>query len=271
MFVIKPVHGFGFPDFSELREYRELLYYLVWRDLKLRFKQTALGVGWAIIPLVFNIIVFSLIFGGLAKLPSEGVPYVVFSGIGLTAWGFFSKALSGACNSLLTGAGLSAKVYFPRILVTLSAIISSLMDFGISLILIFLLLFGFGIFPGWPILILPLFVLLGLLTALAAGLWLSALTVQFRDVGQGVGLLTTIWMYATPVAYSPTLLPKGVWSILYWINPMAVVVQGFRWALIGSSFPPFIPILISVFIVLVILATGLLYFHRVERTFIDLV
>jgi lipopolysaccharide transport system permease protein len=271
MFVIKPVHGFGFPNFKELHEYRELLYYLVWRDLKVRFKQTAFGVGWVIIPLVFNTVIFSLIFGGLAKLPSEGVPYAVFSAIGLTAWGFFSKALSGSSNSLLIGAGLSAKVYFPRIMVTFSTILSSLMDFAIALILIFLLMFGFGIFPGWQVLTLPLFILLGLVTALAGGLWLSALTVQFRDVGQGVGLLTTIWMYASPVAYSPTLLPKGILSTLYWINPMAVVVQGFRWALIGSSFPPVFPIIVSVSIVLVILITGLLYFHRVERTFIDLV
>jgi lipopolysaccharide transport system permease protein len=271
MFIIKPVQGFGLPDFRELLDYRELLYYFVWRDLKVRFKQTAIGIGWAIIPPVFNMVVFSVIFGSLAKLPSEGVPYTVFSFVGLTAWGLFAKALSGASNSLLTGAGLSAKVYFPRIMVTLSAILSSLVDFAIALVLMFILLLAFGIHPGWAVFTLPLFSLLGLLTAMAAGLWLSALTVQYRDVAQGVGLLTTMWMYASPVAYSPTLLPAGILGTLYWLNPMAVVVQGFRWALLGSSLPPILPMVISVVMVLVMLVTGFIYFHRAEKTFIDLV
>jgi len=271
MFTIQPVQGFGFPNFHELFEYRELLYYFVWRDLKVRFKQTAIGVGWAVIPPIFNMVVFSLIFGGLAKLPSEGVPYAVFSFTGLTAWGLFAKALSGASNSLLSGSGLSAKVYFPRLTVTFSAILSSLVDFAIALVLMFVLMLGFGIVPGWTALTLPLFIIFGLLTALAVGLWLSALTVQFRDVAQAVGLLISVWMYASPVAYSSTLLPKVWWSTLYWLNPLAIVVQGFRWALLGSSLPPLLPMLVSLLAVLFVLITGFVYFHRVEQTFIDLV
>jgi lipopolysaccharide transport system permease protein len=270
-FVMKPVQGFGFPNFRELYEYRELLFYFVWRDLKVRFKQTAIGVGWVILSPVLIMLIFTVIFGGLAKLPSEGMPYVVFSFTGLVAWGLFAKALSGASNSLLSGSGLSAKVYFPRLAVTLSTILSSLVDFAITFILLFIMLLGFGIFPGWAMLALPLFILFCLLTALAFGLWLSALTVQFRDVAHAVGLLTTVWLYASPVAYSPTLLPEGIWRTIYWLNPMAVVVQGFRWALLDSYLPPLLPLLVSISIVLIILVTGFIYFHRVEQTFIDLV
>ncbi len=271
MFVIQPVQGLPFPDFRELREYRELLYYFVWRDLKVRYKQTAIGVGWAVIPPIFNMLVFTLIFGGLAKLPSEGIPYAVFSLTGLTAWGLFSRALTGASSSLLGGSALSAKVYFPRLIGTISALVISLVDFAIAFTLLVLILFGFGIFPGWSAVALPIFIFLALLTALAAGVWLSALTVQYRDIAQAISLLTTMWMYASPVAYSPTLLPQGIVSTLYWLNPMAVVVQGFRWALLGSPLPPYPLMGISLLLVLGLLITGLLYFHRVEKTFIDLV
>jgi lipopolysaccharide transport system permease protein len=271
LFTIQPIKGWHFPDFHELREYQELLFYFVWRDLKVRYRQTVIGIGWAIIPPIFNMLIFTFIFGGLAKLPSEGVPYAVFSFTGLTAWNGFSKALTGSSNSLLSSYGLSAKVYFPRLLVTFSAILSSLVDLAISLVLLFILLFAFHIFPGWSALTLILFAFLGLLTAFASGLWLSALTVQIRDTTQAIGLLTTIWMYASPVAYTPTLLPEGIWSTLYWLNPMAIVVQGFRWALLDSFLPPLLPAIASVSIVLIVLITGLLYFHRVEKTFIDLV
>ena len=271
LFTIQPVKGWGFPNFHELREYQELLYYFVMRDLKVRYRQTIIGIGWAVIPPVFNMLIFTFIFGGLAKLPSEGIPYAVFSFTGLTAWTGFSKALAGAGSSLLSSYGLSAKVYFPRLLVTFSAIMSSLVDFAISLFLLFILLFAFHIFPTWSALAIILFAFLGLLTALAAGLWLSALTVRVRDTTQAIALLTTVWMYASPVAYSPTLLPSGLWSTLYWLNPMAIVVQGFRWALLGSFLPPLLPAIASTLIVLIVLVTGLLYFHRVEKTFIDLV
>lgn len=271
LFTIQPVKGWRFPDFHELREYQELLYYFVLRDLKVRYRQTIIGVGWAVIPPIFNMLIFTIIFGGLAKLPSEGIPYAVFSFTGLTAWSGFAKALVGTSSSLLSSYGLSAKVYFPRLLVTFSAILSSLVDFAISLVLLFILLFAFRIFPTWSALTLIPFTFLGLLTALAAGLWLAALTVQVRDTTQAIALLTTVWMYASPVAYSPTLLSGGIWNTLYWLNPMAIVVQGFRWALLGSFLPPLLPAIASIAMVLILLVTGLMYFHRVERTFIDLV
>lgn len=271
LFVFKPVHGLGFPNFKELYEYRELLYYFILRDVKVRYKQTGLGIAWAIIPPVFNMIVFSFLFGGLAKLPSEGVPYIVFSFTGLTAWGLFSKALTGGSNSLLSGAGLSAKVYFPRLTITLSSILSTVIDFFISFILMLVIIFSFGIKPGWTSLYLPFFIILGLCSAITASLWLSALTVQFRDVTQAVSLLLSVWMYASPVAYSPTLLPNIWWSKLYWINPIAVVVQGFRWSLLGSSMPPLWSFGTSSLIVILLMVSGLMYYHHVEQTFIDLV
>lgn len=271
IYVLEPLKGWSAPNFREIWEYRELLMFLTWRDLKVRYKQTALGVGWAIIPPVVNMVIFSVIFGQLAKLPSEGVPYPIFSFAGLVPWGFFSKALSGAGNSLLTGAGLSAKVYFPRLVISLSAILSSLVDSAISFLVLIGLMLWFHIMPGWGILALPFFLLLVVLAALAAGVWLAALTVQYRDVAQLSGLLITVWMYASPVAYSPTLIPGGIWSSIYWTNPVAVVVQGFRWALIGSEFPPYRMVIMSTLGVLLLLVSGLYYFQRVERTFIDFV
>ncbi len=271
LLTILPIKGWSLPDFRELLEYKELLYFLVWRELKVRYKQTAIGIGWAIIPPVFNMLIFTFIFGGLAKFPSEGIPYAIFSFTGLAAWSGFAKALTGASNSLLTGSGLSAKVYFPRLLIAISAILSSLVDFAISLVLLFILLIAFHIFPSWPALTLILFIFVGLLTAFAAGLWLSVLTVQIRDIREAVTLLISIWMFVSPVAYSPTLLSNGIWSTIYWLNPMAVVVQGFRWALLGSFLPPLLPTLASMMILFVVLVFGLLYFHRVERIFIDLV
>jgi lipopolysaccharide transport system permease protein len=271
IYVLEPPKGWSAPSLREIWEYRELLMFLTWRDLKVRYKQTALGVGWAIIPPVVNMVIFSVIFGQLAKLPSEGVPYPIFSFAGLVPWGFFSKALAGAGKSLLTGAGLSAKVYFPRLVISLSAILSSLVDSAIPFLVLSGLMVWFHIIPGWGTLTLPFFLLIGVLAALGAGVWLAALSVQYRDVAQLSEILITVWMYASPVAYSPTLIPGGIWSTIYWTNPMAVVVQGFRWALIGSEFPPSRMIIMSVLGVLLLLATGLYYFQRVERTFIDFV
>lgn len=271
MYVFEPPKGWSAPNFHEIWEYRELLFFMTWRDLKVRYKQTALGVGWAIIPPVFNMVIFSIILGSLAKLPSEGVPYPIFSFVGLVPWGLFSRALAGAGNSLLTGAGLSAKVYFPRLVITLSTVLSSLVDSAISFLVLIGLMLWFHIIPGWGTLALPFFILLGLLTALAVGVWLAALTVQYRDVAQLSGLLITFWMYASPVVYSPTLIPGGIWRTIYWMNPVAIVVQGFRWALIRSEFPPYEMVIMSTLIVLVLLVSGLYYFQRVERTFIDLV
>ncbi len=266
---IQPAHGWPAPNLRELWDYRELLLFLTWRDLKVRYKQTALGVGWAVIPSIVNMVIFSFIFGTLAKLPSEGAPYAVFAYVGLVPWGLFSMAFSGAGNSLISGASISAKVYFPRLVITLSSVLSSLVDSAISFLILLGLMLWFGSLPDWKAFILPLFALLAILTAIAAGIWLAALAAQYRDVAQAAGLLTTVWMYASPVAYSPTLLPAGIWSAIYWINPMAVVIQGFRWALIGSELPPVPMMVTSTALVIIFLVIGLFYFQRVERTFVD--
>jgi homopolymeric O-antigen transport system permease protein len=271
LFVIVPPVGWHAPDFYELWEYRELLLYLTWRDLKVRYKQTVLGIGWAIIPPLFNMVIFSVIFGGLAKLPSEGVPYVVFSFTGLVPWGLFSRAVSGASDSLLRGAALSAKVYFPRLIVVLSSVLSSLVDASIPFVVLIGLLAWTGIVPGLNAFTLPLFIAFGTLAALGIGIWLAALTVVYRDVAQVSGLVLTAWMYASPVAYSTTLLPAGLLRTVYWVNPVAIVVQGFRWALLGSEFPPPAMVIVSGTLVISLLVTGLYYFRRVEATFVDLV
>jgi lipopolysaccharide transport system permease protein len=271
MLVIEPPEGWSAPSFREIWQHRELLFYLTWRDLKVRYKQTALGIGWVIIPPIFNMLVISIIFGGLAKLPSEGVPYAIFAFAGLVPWGLFSRALTGAGNSLLSGAGLSAKVYFPRLTITFSSVLSSLVDSGITLVVLFGMLLWFGVSVTWSWLALVFFSALALLTALGVGVWLAALSVQFRDVAQLSSLLLTVWMYASPVVYSSTLLPGGVLRTLYWLNPMAIVVQGFRWSVLGSPLPPLSLAIVSMTGVLLALVSGLYYFQRVERTFIDLV
>ena len=271
MLVIEPPKGWSAPSFREIWQSRELLFYLTWRDLKVRYKQTALGVGWVIIPPIFNMLVISVIFGGLAKLPSEGVPYAIFSFAGLVPWGLFSRALTGAGNSLLSGAGLSAKVYFPRLTITFSSVLSSLVDSGITLVVLFVMLLWFGISVTWSWMAVVFFSALALLTALGVGVWLAALSVQFRDVAQVSSLLLTIWMYLSPVVYSSTLLPGGKLWTLYWLNPMAIVVQGYRWSVLGSPLPPLNLSIVSTAGVLLALVSGLYYFQRVERTFIDLV
>jgi lipopolysaccharide transport system permease protein len=266
---IQPVKGWSLPNWAEIWEYKELLYFLTWRDLKLRYKQTALGVGWAIIPSIVNMVIFSFVFGALAKLPSEGVPYAVFAYTGLVPWGLFSAAMSGASNSLITGAAISAKVYFPRLISVFSSVFSSIVDSLIPLVILFGLMLWFGIFPTERVVFVPLWLLFGALIAIAVGLWLAALSAQFRDVGQAVPLLVSIWMYASPVAYSPELLPTGSLSNLYWLNPMAIVIQGFRWTLLGSALPPTNMIIASITLVIILFFGGLLHFHRIEKTFVD--
>jgi len=269
--ILTPPKGWRFPDLAEIWGYRELLYYLTWRDIKVRYKQTVLGVGWALIHPIVNILIFSFLMGGLAKLPSEGVPYAVFACAGLVPWGFFSRAMTAAGGSLLGGAAISAKVYFPRMILTISAVLSSLVDSFLAFLVMFGLMFWFRISPNWNSLVIPLFLLLAVFAAMALGVWLAALSVQYRDVAQLSGLLITFWMYASPVVYSPTLLPDSWFGKLYWLNPMAIVIQGFRWGLLESSAPPLVPAILSILGVLGTLITGLLYFHRVEQTFIDLV
>jgi len=254
----------------ELWEYRELLYFLTLRDIQVRYKQAALGVAWAVIQPLLTMVIFSVVFGRLAKLPSDGIPYPVFSFVALLPWQLFSGALSRAGSSLVNNSQLITKIYFPRLVIPLSAVAAGLLDFVISLLVLFGLMIFYGIKPTWAILWLPLLILLALMTALAVGLWLSALNVQYRDVQHIIPFLIQAWMYASPVAYSSTLVPSGIWRVLYGLNPLAGVIQGFRWALLGSA-PPDGLFLVSVGVVLILLVTGLLYFQHMESSFADVV
>jgi lipopolysaccharide transport system permease protein len=268
--IIKPSRGWVSLKLHELWEYKELLYFLTWRDVKVRYKQAALGIAWAVIQPLMTMVIFSLIFGKLAKLPSEGIPYPIFSYAALLPWQLFSGAFTRVGTSLVGNANLLKKVYFPRLIIPLSAVAAGLVDFGISFVVLLGLMFYYAIVPTWAILWLPLLVLLALLTALSVGLWLSALNVQYRDVQHMIPFLVQVWMYASPVAYSATLIPKGFWRIIYGLNPLAGVIQGFRWALLGGN-PPDELMIVSVIMVIVLLVTGLFYFKRMEKTFADVI
>jgi len=261
-----------FPSISwkELWEYRELLYFLTWRDIKIRYKQAALGVGWAVLPPLLTMLIFSVIFGMLAKLPSEGVPYPLFSLAALLPWQLFSGALGRAGNSLVANSNLLTKVYFPRLVIPLSAILAGVLDFVISFVILLILMLVYQIRLSWAVLTLPLFVLLALAAALAVGFWLSALNVKYRDVQYIIPFLIQAWMYASPVAYSSELIPAGPWRVLYGLNPMAGVIQGFRWALLGSA-PPDGLFWASIAAVLVLLVSGFIYFEKMEEYFADVV
>ncbi len=276
LLVITPPTGWAALNLREVWQYRELLYFLAARDVSIRYKQAALGVGWAILQPLFQMLVFTVIFGRLAKLPSDGVPYALFSFVGVLPWQLFAGSLTRAGVSLVGSANLITKVYFPRLIIPFSSVGACLVDFAIS----FVILIGlFGWFswnttwhfhPGWPLLTLPLFILLAIMTSLAVSLWLSALNVQYRDIGQTIPFLVQIWMYASPVAYSASLVPAGKWRVIYGLNPMAGVIQGFRWALLGGH-PPDALLSASIAMVLVLLVGGLYYFKRMERTFADVV
>lgn len=268
--VIEPSRGWVSLRLHQLWQYRELMYFLAWRDVKVRYKQAALGVAWAIIQPLMTMVIFSVIFGQLAKLPSDGIPYPVFSYAALLPWQLFAGALQRAGTSLVGNANLLTKVYFPRLIIPISAVGAGLVDFAIAFVVLLGLMQWYGIMPTWTIVWLPLLTLLALATALAVAVWLSALDVQYRDVQHAIPFLIQAWMYASPVAYSAGLIPTGVWRVVYGLNPMAGVIQGFRWALLGGN-PPDELMTVSVAMVVVLLVTGLFYFRRMERTFADVV
>jgi len=270
VFRIEPAKGWTAVGFRELWQYRELLYFLIWRDVKVRYKQTALGAAWAIIQPLFMMIVFSLFFGRLARVPSDGIPYPVFSFCALLPWQLFAHALTESSNSLVGNQNLITKVYFPRLVIPLAAVLGGVIDFLIAFAILLLLMLYYGIVPGWAILTLPAFLLLAIATALGVGLWLSALNVQYRDVRYTINFLVQFWLFATPVAYPSSLIPEK-WRVFYGLNPMAGVVEGFRWALLGKSEPPGMMLWVSVVMVVLILTGGLYYFRRMEQEFADVV
>jgi len=268
--IYEPTHGWLSLRLGELWHYRELLYFLTLRDIKIRYKQTALGVAWAVLQPLITMVIFSVVFGELANLPSDGIPYPVFSFAALLPWGLFSGALQRAGTSLVSNSNLITKVYFPRLVIPFSAVAAGLIDFSISFIVFLGLMFFYKISFTWLIFTIPFFVILALLTALAVSLWLSALNVQYRDVQHMIPFLIQAWMYASPVAYSLDLIPTGPWRIIYGLNPLSGVIQGFRWALLGGN-PPDELMIISIAIVLLLLVSGLFYFRRMEKTFADVV
>ena len=268
--LIQPPAGWVPVNLHEVWEYRELLYFLTWRDIKVRYKQTMIGAAWAIIQPFFMMVVFSLFFGHLAKIPSDGIPYPIFVYCALLPWQLFAHALGESSNSLVANERLITKVYFPRLVIPIAAVCGGLVDFAISFVVLLGLMAYYGVVPGVAIVTLPLFVVLAVLTALAVGLWLSALNVQYRDVRYTLGFLSQVWLFATPVAYPSSLVPVP-WRALYGLNPMAGVVEGFRWALLGKAEPPGILLGVSTAVVLLILVGGLHYFTRMEEAFADLV
>src|SRR6266576_320074 len=267
---IAPSKGWVSLKLKELWEYRELLYFLMWRALKVRYKQTALGAAWAIIQPFFTMVVFSLFFGKLAKVPSDGVPYPIFSFAALVPWTFFANGLTQSSNSLVGSANLITKVYFPRLTIPIASVLSGIVDFVLAFIVLLGMMLYYGMLPTLNVLWLPLFLLLALVASLGVGLWLSALNVEYRDVRYVVPFITQFWLFVTPIAYPSSLL-REPWRTIYGLNPMVGVVEEFRWALLGTKTAPGPLIAVSSIAALVILVTGAFYFRRMEKTFADIV
>ena len=264
----KPSKGWVLPTFSELWEYRELLFFFVWRDIKVRYRQTILGGLWAILQPFFTMVVFSLFFGRLAKVPSDGLPYPIFSYAALVPWTFFATALTQASNSLVQNANMVKKIYFPRLTMPTATVLASVVDFALAFAVLLGMMLFYGLVPTIHIIWLPLFLLLALVTSLGVSLWLSAMNVQFRDVQYTIPFLTQAWLFVTPIAYPSSLLPEP-WRTLYGLNPMAGVVEGFRWALLGTNTAPGAMMIVSALVSLTLFVTGALYFRRMEQSFAD--
>jgi len=257
-------------DWSALWEYRELLYLLVWRDIKVRYKQTAIGVGWVLLQPLITMLIFTVIFGQLAKVPSDGVWYPVFTLTALLPWTYFSQAITRSGGSLVANANLVNKIYFPRLLLPLATIVAPLVDLALSLVLLFGLLAYAGIPLTWKVITLPAFILLAMLTAMGLSLFLSAINVRYRDVGHAIPFLVQVWMFVSPIVYPVSLVPEQ-WRLLYSLNPMVGVIEGFRWALLGKD-PPDPGVMAGSYIVLfVVLMAGTVYFKRMERQFADVI
>lgn len=267
---IAPSKGWVSLQLNELWGYRELLYFLIWRDIKVRYKQTVLGGAWAIIQPFFTMVVFSLFFGKLAKVPSDGIPYPIFSYAALVPWAFFANGLNQASNSLVGNSNLIKKVYFPRLSMPIASVLGGLLDFVLAFLMLIGMMFYYGMTPTLNVVWLPFFLMLTVITSLGASLWLSAMYVQFRDVRHIIPFLTQIWLFATPIAYPSSLLDEP-WRTIYGINPMVGVVEGFRWALLGTQAAPGPTIAFSIVVAIGLLLSGAFYFRRMEKTFADVV
>jgi len=267
---IKPSRGWVLPQIRDVWVYRGLLYFLVWRDLKVRYKQTVLGILWAIIQPFFLMVIFSVFFGRLARIPSEGIPYPIFAYAALLPWTYFAQSLNACNNSLVGNSHLITKVYFPRLIIPISSVLSGLVNFGISFSILLAMMLYYQITPTLAALLLPFLTIMAMATALGAGLWLSALNVQYRDIRYAISFLIQFWFFATPVVYPSNLVPNK-WRLIYALNPMVGIVEGFRRALLGKGQiigPMFI---LSIIIIVLLLVTGILYFRRMEKGFADVV
>ena len=265
---IRPTSGWFYLDLRELWAYRELLYFLAWRDIKVRYKQTAIGVAWAVLQPVAMMAVFTIFFGKLGNLPSDGIPYPLFTFGALLPWQLFSRTITECTNSLVTDQRLITRVYFPRIIVPLATTLSAIVDFTISAGLLAALMLFYRIFPGIEVVWLPAFILLMLIAALGVGFWLSALNVEYRDVRYVLPFLNQFWMFVTPVVYSSSLVPER-WQLIYGLNPMVGVIEGFRWALFGVGKGPSPMLIVSAVIAVAFFVSGIIWFHRREQTFVD--
>jgi lipopolysaccharide transport system permease protein len=266
--IIEPKKGWQLINWTELREYKDLFYFLVWRDIKVLYKQTILGFAWAIIRPFFSMIVFSIVFGRLAQVPSDGAPYPIFAYTALIPWTYFSTAMSSSTQSLISNAGMLSKVYFPRLVIPMTPVLAKLVDFGIAFLLLGLMMIWYGIAPTWNVLFLPLLILLMILTAAGIGMWLSALAIQYRDVRFAIQFMAQLLMYAAPVVWPVSLIPQP-YRLLYGLYPMAGVIEGFRSALLGTTPMPWDLILIGSASAIIIALSGALYFRRLERIFAD--
>jgi lipopolysaccharide transport system permease protein len=267
---IGPVKGWISLEFDELWEYRELLFFFVWRDIKVRYKQTVIGASWAIIQPLFTMMIFSLFFGRLAGIPSDGIPYPIFSYAALVPWTFFANALTQASNSLVNSADMIKKIYFPRLLMPIATVLAGVIDFVLAFVVLVGMMIFYGLTPTINVIWLPLLLLLALITSLGVSLWLSAMNVQFRDVRYIIPFLTQAWLFATPIAYPSSLLSEP-WRTLYGLNPMVGVVEGFRWALLGTDTAPGPIMVVSCLAAIGVLVSGVIYFRRMEYTFADVI
>jgi lipopolysaccharide transport system permease protein len=274
--VIEPTSGWLSLGLGEVREYRELLYFLVWRDVKVRYKQTLLGAAWAILQPTLTMVVFTLLFGKLASIGSDGLPYPIFAYAGLLPWTFFAQGLGHSSESLVGSANLIRKVYFPRLVIPAASVLAGLVDFLFAFLVLIGLMAFYGVWPGMPVLFLPVLLALAFATALWIGMWLSALNVEYRDVRYVVPFFVQLWLFVTPVIYPSSkvaamLAKYGIPSWVYGLNPMAGVVEGFRWALLGRGHGPWSMIATSAAVASLLLVSGAFYFRRMERSFADVV
>jgi lipopolysaccharide transport system permease protein len=268
--TIRPSRGWASLGLAELWEYRELLYFLAWRDVKVRYKQTAIGATWAVLQPLLTMAVFTAVFGKFARIPSDGLPYPIFAYSALLPWNFFSGALTRSVSSVVGSANLITKVYFPRLTIPIAATVAGAVDFAVAFVVLLGMMLWFRISPTWGVVVLPFFLLLALAAALAAGLWFSALNVKYRDVGHAIPVVVQLWMFASPLFYPVSLVPAK-WRLLYSLNPMVGVIEGFRWALLGKARPDLVLLGIGVVVVALLLLTGVAYFRRTERAFGDVI